>query len=105
MAYVSVAMMREATRGQFKKQYAITPQLIKDVVAEEEGLELSLRREMIQMAIDRLSWFDREVMNLYLSGWNIAEVAEATGIASGTLYQSLHRSKKFIKDAIRIRKP
>lgn len=100
MGYAAVAMFREATRGQFKKAYRIREGIRADIAMEEPSMELSLRREMVQMAVDQLAWFDRQIMNLYLAGWKMTEVSEQSGIEVGTLYQSLHRSRKYITDVI-----
>ena len=101
MAYVAVAMFREATRGKFKEIYRIVEGAPHVVRSDEPDITKSMQREEMQLMIDRLSWFDRHVMNLYLDGWKMVEVADKTGIGVGTLYQSLHRSKKTIIDAIR----
>ena len=103
MAYVSVAMFREATRGKFKEVYKIVEGVASDAVAPEPDLTKSIQREDMQLVIDRLSWFDRQLMNLYLDGWKMVEVAEGTEINVAVLYQSLHRSKIQIIDAIRRR--
>jgi len=103
MAYVSVAMFREATRGKFKEIYRIREGVTFDIEAPEVDLTIAIQREQMQLVIDRLSWFDRELMNLYLEGWKMAEVSKKTGIGVGALYQSIHRSKKQIIDAIRQR--
>ena len=103
MAYVSVAMFREATRGKFKEIYRIVEGSKEDIKAEGLDLTKSIQREEMQLIIDRLSWFDRELINLYLQGWKMVDVSKKTGIGVGTLYQSVHRSKKIIVDAIRDR--
>lgn len=99
--YFVVAMYREATRGQFKKLYAITPPITSEPVSQPDNLELAIRRETLQLYIDRLKWFDRQIIQLYIDGWKMTEVAAETRIPVGTLYQSLHRSRKAIKDAVR----
>lgn len=103
MAYVSVAMFREATRGKFKEIYRIREGVAFDAVAEEFDLTKSIQREEMQLIIDRLTWFDRELINLYLQGWKMTEVAKKTGITVGTLYLSIHRSKQTIINAFRQR--
>ena len=103
IAYVSVAMFREATRGKFKEIYRIREGVAFDAVAEELDLTKSIQREEMQLIIDRLSWFDRELINLYLQGWKMTEVAKKTGITVGTLYLSVHRSKQSIIHAFRQR--
>jgi RNA polymerase sigma factor (sigma-70 family) len=100
MAYMAVAMFREATRGQFRKLYTIREQPLVDVPAFNDELELSIQREHIQLWIDRLSYFDRNVITLYMAGHKLTELAKETDIPVGTFYQSIHRTKKLIHDAI-----
>lgn len=100
MAYMAVSMFREAKMGQFRKLYRIEEHAPGDVAGDSDELELSIQREHIQLWIDRLSYFDRNVITLYIEGWKMTELANETGIPVGTLYQSIHRTKKQIKDAI-----
>jgi DNA-directed RNA polymerase specialized sigma24 family protein len=100
MGYAAVALFREATRGRFKRLYRIRDYADPEMVQVSQDLEKSIQRETLQLVIDRLSWFDRMVMNLYLEGWSMVEVADGSDIAVGVLYQSLHRSRKVIINAI-----
>lgn len=100
MGYMAVSMFREATRGQFKRVYHIAENQGVDVAAPDEGMETAMQREYLQIMIDRLNWFDRTILTLYIEGWKLVEIANATGIPVGTLYQSIHKSKKAITDAI-----
>ena len=50
-----------------------------------------------------LAWFDRTVLNLYLDGYNLRQVARESGIPATTLYQSLHRSKTKLRHVHRQR--
>lgn len=101
MGYAVVAMFREVTRGKFKRLYQIEDHPDASEVPHLEDMTKSIQREQMQLVIDRLSWFDRTLMNLYLEGWSMVEVAEGTDIAVNALYQSLHRSRKTIIHAIR----
>ncbi len=94
-------MYMEATRGQFKKIYRLEDRPPAPDVAVETDLQTALRREQVELFIDRLQWFDRQIVRLYLDGHNLAEVAREAGINPATIYQSLHRTKKVIADAIR----
>lgn len=100
MGYIAVALFREATRGRFKRLYKIQERHDPEGLPIVDDMEKSIQRERVQMLIDRLSWFDRTIMNLYLEGWSMVEVADSTDIGVGVLYQSLHRSRKAIQDAI-----
>lgn len=99
MGYFVRAMHREATRGQFKKAYSITAEIYFEV-AEPEQDDKHLQREVVAIVLDRLSWFDRTVMQLYIDGQNMAELSAESGINQSTLYQSIYRTKNTLKNAI-----
>jgi len=99
MAYFRKAMWIEATRGQFKKIYAIMPEIIDEAAVPEWGIETSIRREQLEIFIERLSWFDRELFRLWLTGENVSELARESGISLETLHTSLFRTKKKVKNA------
>lgn len=101
MGYFCTAMWMEATRGQFKNLYLLQDTAPPPEPIYDPDLTLSIRREQVEMIIDRLGWFDKTVIKLYLEGFNISDVARESGIKPATLYQSLHRTKKIIANAIR----
>ena len=102
MGYFCTAMYMEATRGQFKSIYQLQDTPTPPEPIYDPDITLSIRREQVELIIDRLGWFDKTVIKLYLDGYNISEVARESGIKPATLYQSLHRTKKIIQDVIRI---
>ena len=104
MGYFCTAMYMEATRGKFKSLYNIqeTPEGKEPVY--EPGMERSLKLEQIELFIDRLPWFDKMVIRLYLDGHKLSEVAREADIHPATLYQSLHRTKKILANAVSIAK-
>jgi len=99
MGYFRKAMWIESTRGQFKKLYKITPEILREIPSESEGIVKSLRREQLEIFMDRLSWFDREIFRIWLTGDNISEVARESGIPKETMHTSLYRTKKKLKNA------
>jgi DNA-directed RNA polymerase specialized sigma24 family protein len=101
MGYFCTAMWMEATRGQFKNLYLLQDTAPPPEPIYDPDLTLSIRREQVEIIIDRLGWFDKTVIKLYLEGFNISDVARESGIKPATLYQSLHRTKKIIANAIR----
>lgn len=101
MGYFCTAMWMEATRGQFKNLYQLQDTATPPEPIYDPDLTLSIRREQVEMIIDRLGWFDKTIIKLYLEGFNISDVARESGIKPATLYQSLHRTKKIISNAIR----
>lgn len=94
MGYFVKAMYREATIGQFKKQYQIIDNYVDYATATDDTMEKSIMREKLQMVIDHMTWFDRQVFTLYLDGWKMTEVARRSGIKESVLYKSLHNTRK-----------
>lgn len=99
IAYFRKAMWIESTRGQFKKLYAIMPEIINEAAVPDSDIEVSIRREQLELFIERLSWFDREVFKLWLTGVNVSELARESGISLETLHTSLYRTKIKVKNA------
>jgi len=99
-AYYNKAMFTEATRGKFKKLYRIPDLPILREPESVDDLTRAIQLETIELLIDRLAFFDRELFRKYLEGYKISEVARESGIEAATLYQSIQRSKQKIKDAI-----
>lgn len=98
--YFKRAMFIEGTRGRFKKQYIVkdTPEWI-DVPAEDPS-EKHFMLENIELIADKLTWFDKTILHLWIDGFNICEVARESGIPQQVLHTTLHRTKKKIKDAL-----
>ena len=99
MGYYTRAMHVEGTMGKFAKLYADPKEHTKEPVAPRPDITLALRREQLQLFIDRLPWFDKQVFVLWLQGWNISQVARESGINQATLHTSLNRTKKKITNA------
>jgi len=101
MGYFCTAMYVEATRGKFKQLYTLKDPPKTPEPVYEPGADRSIKLEQIELYIDRLQWFDRMIIRLYLDGHKLSEIAMEAGIKPATLYQSLHRTKKLIADALR----
>lgn len=99
-SYFIKAMYREATIGKFAEQYRITDNVIDELLVENSSLDTSIMREHLQMAIDHMQWFDRQVIMLHLQGWNMADVARRSGININVLYKSLHVTKKTLHEIL-----
>lgn len=96
-AYFRRAMFIESTRGEFKKEYEIkdTPQ--HHLHISNYDLSQAFLLENFHLAADRLSWFDKTILNLYCDGFNLTQVARESGIKSSTIHTSLYRSRKKLK--------
>lgn len=94
--YFKRAMFIEATRGEFKKEYTLkdAPKYIH--ISDYDLSEAFLKEEFL-LASDRLSWFERVVLQLYLDGWNLTQVARESGIKSCVFHTCLHRSREKLK--------
>lgn len=102
-AYFRRAMLVNATRGDFKKLYRILEGINIEIVDDEVRSDKFWKEEIYILA-KHLSWFDRTVLHLYLEGHVLTEVSKETEIPVTTLWQSVSRSKKKLKDAILDRK-
>ncbi len=101
MGYFCTAMYIEATRGQFKKIYRIEERGAMPELTEEPDLQTAIRLEQMELYIDRLGFFDKTIIRLYIEGTNLADVARESGIKPATLYQSLSRTKKSLANVVR----
>lgn len=90
----------EATRGKFKKLYRIDGHELPTNLQAEDDLTKVLQRETLQVWIDRLNWFERNLMREYLKGYTVQEIAEGTGINEATIYKALNRAKNRIKNVV-----
>lgn len=98
--YFHTAMWMQATRGSFKRLYRIFDHPVREVVSRDNIAE-QIAREEAMLLTNHLAWFDRQVLRLYLEGYNLRQVSRESGIPHTTLYQSLHRTKKKLRHAIR----
>ena len=101
-AYFRQAMWTESTRGAFKSLYTYldAPQI---ELANPSPQRDPFEAENALILTRHLAWFDRTVLQLYLDGYNLREVARQSGIPHTTLYQSLHRSKTKLRNVHRQR--
>ena len=97
--YLHRAMWMEVTRGQFKRLMQIDGAQVMDVPDSPDPTNI-LVREVFEMMSDRLHWFDRAVLKLYLDGYNLTEVAKEADIKPSVLWVSVHRSKNKMRNAI-----
>lgn len=82
--------------GRLKKKYCTGERLPEDV-AEVHDMSRLIMFEELDEAVRLLDKFDRELMDLHLSGANMSKVAEESGVPISTIYHSLAESKKKIK--------
>lgn len=100
-AYFRKVMWIEGTRGRYKKAYTYrnTPDGPDPVY--DPDLSEAIMREEFELVKDRLTWFDRQVLDLYIEGYNLSEVARESGIDKDVFHTSLYRSRKKLKDVLR----
>ena len=97
--YFQTAMWTQATRGTFKALYHIS-EAPRTEAAQPSNIGWHIAREEAMLLTHHLRWFDRQVLKLYLEGYNLREVSRESGIPHTTLYQSLHRTKNKLKNAL-----
>ena len=90
LPYFKRAMFIEATRGKFKREYKYldVPEYLD--LPQEETNQTHLDLENIELLIDRLNWFDKTVLHIWIDGYNICEVARESGIP----HQVLKKDKR-----------
>lgn len=99
--YVHTALWKSAQRD-FRKLYHVADAPQKELVSDYD-LRDAIRKEEALLMANHLKWFDRKVLELYLEGWSMAELARESGINRSTLYESISQSKKKLRDVIRLR--
>jgi DNA-directed RNA polymerase specialized sigma24 family protein len=97
--YFHTAMWIQSTRGGFKHLYTIFDAPLREVVSVDD-ISSQIAREEAMLLTRHLAWFDRTVLTLYLEGYNLRQVSRESGIPHTTLYQSLYRTRKKLRDAI-----
>lgn len=80
-------------RGDYPKKDLVSTSNVETKIREDEALLLARH----------LSWFDRTVLELYLDGWSMAEIARESGISVDVLYKSISNSKKALRNVVGIR--
>ena len=95
--YFRRAMFIEGTRGAFDKMYNLNELEDGDIKDDRHDLSHAFLLENFQLAVDRLSWFDRSIVKLYCDGWNLTQVARESGIGISTIHVSLFRSREKLK--------
>ena len=94
--------MWNLSTGTFRKLYKITDAPDYTHVSNYD-IQEAIRKEEALIMANHLSWFDRTVLELYLDGWSMAELARQSGIGVSVLYESISQSKKKLRRAIRRR--
>ena len=97
--YFNTAMWMQATRGPFKRMYVMRHAKLSELPTED-NIANQIAREEAMLLTNHLAWFDRQVLRLYLEGYNLRQVSRESGISHNVLYQSLHRTKQKIRNAI-----
>lgn len=91
--YLHRALYFEATRGAYKRLMKTGDALPPDLPYEQDFDHL-VKLEQLQVWASMLHPFDRVLLQLYMDGWNMAEVARGSGIPASTIKTSIHRTKK-----------
>lgn len=101
--YFLRACWMECTRGKFKKLYRLQEhaQLDNIQLPTEDDLTQAIRRETLEIWVSRLNYFDKNLIKLYLEGYTMKELSDATGINAATLYKALERTRNTLTNAIR----
>ena len=96
--YVHTALWKSAQRD-FRKLYHVADAPQKELVSDYD-LRDAIRKEEALLMANHLKWFDRKVLELYLEGWSMAEVAQESGVSVDVFYKSIQKSKEKLRDVI-----
>ena len=72
------------------------PVSLPDAIDHEQALDDRRALDRIMTLIHRLAPLDRQVILLYLEGFDAASIAEITGFSSGNIATKIHRIKKLL---------
>jgi DNA-directed RNA polymerase specialized sigma24 family protein len=99
-AYVHRSLWNNHFNG-FRKLYFISdsPKKNQQLVSNYD-IQEAIRKEEALIMANHLSWFDRKVLELYLDGWSMAELARQSGIDVNVLYKSISTSKNKLRNVI-----
>jgi RNA polymerase sigma-70 factor (ECF subfamily) len=67
----------------------------------EQVTGLRLDQEWLHELLRQLKPLDRQLMLLYLEGFDAASIAEVTGLSPGNIPTKIHRIKKILTDRAR----
>tara|TARA_R100001440_G_scaffold61965_1_gene81949 strand:- start:22745 stop:23041 length:297 start_codon:yes stop_codon:yes gene_type:complete len=96
--------MWNLSTGTFRKLYKITDAPNYTHISNYD-IQEAIRKEEALIMANHLSWFDRNVLELYLDGWSMAELSRQSGIDVNVLYKSISTSKKKLRNVICQRAP
>lgn len=64
------------------------------------SVDIKIREDEALLLANHLPWFDRTILELYLDGWSMAEIARESGISADVLYKSISTSKKILRNVV-----
>ncbi|MEJ0005470.1 MAG: sigma-70 family RNA polymerase sigma factor [Steroidobacteraceae bacterium] len=67
-----------------------------DIFDAERSADSSTILEKLEMALHKLKTVDRDILLLYLEGFEAGEIAEVIGISPNLVAQKVHRTKQFL---------
>lgn len=94
--YFTDAYFKRSIKNNSRTPSVIFVELPEDIV-EEVNLTRIISREQMDLAVNALDQFDKSIFNLYLSGVNMKQLADESGIASSTIYHALSRIRQTLK--------
>lgn len=94
--YFTDAYFKRSIKNNSRKATVIFVELPEDIV-EDVNISRIISREQMDLAVNSLDQFDKTIFNLYLSGVNMKQLADESGIASSTIYHALSRIRQTLK--------
>jgi hypothetical protein len=97
--YHILALHRQATTGVFAKEYRVLDLAVPEV-PDVVDVAPVIRREEVALILSRLPYFDRTLFEIKLSGYNMHQFAKESGISCHTMYYSLRKTARILKEHI-----
>lgn len=94
--YFTDAYFKRSIKNNSRTPSVTFVELPEDIV-DEVNLTRIISREQMDLAVNALDQFDKSIFNLYLSGVNMKQLADESGIASSTIYHALSRIRQTLK--------
>ena len=99
--YFRLSIKTNGTVGDFNRLYKIKDCKLSEGLGVEEPDNTDLiQREVLDEVVRYLDEFDRKVFELYLQNQNMKEFSEESGIPLMTIYKTIERIKKQVRERL-----
>lgn len=97
--YHQVSLFRHAKSGRFNRDYKLLDGNAQDGHVTND-FQLVVLREEVDLVLSQLDFFDRAIFELRMEGESMTTLAKESGISVHTIYYSLRKTTKLLKDRL-----